>query len=394
MMISARRLRWALAMLLLGVLVCPGAAADSRSLVARIKAVGKQGQGNAEAAKAWKELVAQGPAALFDILGAMDEDNSIQSNWLRPAVDAIAEKAGGAQSLPADKLEAFVKDKTNADLGRRVAYELLTELDKTAPERLLPGLLKDASSELRRDAVALAVKEATTLLKMKDKDAAKKAFQKALAGACDEDQVNAIAEQLKKLDVTVDLASHFGFVRGWRLIAPFDNSNATHFDDVNPPEKKVDLEETYKGKKDEEIRWYGFTTEDPHGAVDLNLLFGDWKGVTGYAFAVVESPEERRVQVRAGSNNAVKIFVNGKEVITHEEYHHGMRVDQYLGTVTLKAGRNEFLVKICQNEKKQSWEKDWKFQLRLTDRAGAAAPFTQQPVKSELTPRKPAKDVK
>jgi hypothetical protein len=139
------------------------------------------------------------------------------------------------------------------------------------------------------------------------------------------------------------------------------------------------------------VRWHGFTTEDLHGVLDLNLLFQDWKEVTGYAFAVIEFPEERRIQVRAGSNNALKIFVNGKEVVVHEEYHHGMRVDQFTGSTVVKAGRNELLVKVCQNAKKQPWEKDWKLQVRLCDSAGAAVPFNQKPVKSELTPRVPPK---
>jgi len=392
MMIRARSLRWTLATLLLGVLVCTGSAADPGNLLARIKAVGKQGQGNADAAKAWKELVEQGPAALFEILRAMDEDSVIQTNWLRPAADAIAEKAtAGGKELPAGKLETFIKDQSNPALGRRVAYELLSAIDKTAPDRLLPGMLKDPSAELRRDAVAVVIKDAERLLEKKEKDAARAAFRKALEGACDEDQVDATADQLQKLGEKVDLAGHFGFVRGWHLAAPFDNTNAAHFQDPYAPEKGVDLKAVYKGKNGADVRWHGFTTEDPHGVLDLNLLFQDWKEATAYAFAVIEFPEERRIQVRAGSINALKVFVNGKEVVVHEEYHHGMRVDQFTGTATVKAGRNELLVKLCQNAKKQTWEKDWKLQVRLCDSAGAAVPFTQKPVKSELTPRVPPK---
>ena len=392
MMIRARSLRWTLATLVLGVLVCTGSAGDTANLVARIKAVGKQGQGNADAARAWKELVEQGPAGLIDILKAMDEDSVIQTNWLRPAVDAIAEKAAeGGKEMPAGKLETFIKDKSNPALGRRVAYELLIAQDKTAAERLLPGMLKDPSAELRRDAVAVVIKDAEKLLEKKENDAAMAAFRKALEGACDEDQVNTIADQLKKLGEKVDLAGHFGFVRAWHLAAPFDNTNAAHFQEQHAPEQGVDLKAVYKGKNGAEVRWHGFTTDDPYGVLDLNLLFQDWKEVTGYAFAVIEFPEAKKIQVRAGSNNALKVFVNGKEVLVHEEYHHGMRVDQFTGTATAKAGRNELLVKICQNEKKQTWEKDWKLQVRLCDSAGAAVAFTQKPVKSELTPRVPPK---
>ena len=60
------------ALLLVGILVCGASAADTADLLATIKAVGKQGQGNAEAAKAWKELTSPGRSALFDILKAME----------------------------------------------------------------------------------------------------------------------------------------------------------------------------------------------------------------------------------------------------------------------------------------------------------------------------------
>jgi hypothetical protein len=61
-----------------------------------------------------------------------------------------------------------------------------------------------------------------------------------------------------------------------------------------------------------------------------------------------------------------------------------MRVDQYSGPGLLRAGRNELLVKVCQNEKKMPWEIEWCFQVRLTDSVGAAVPFTQAKVPSQL----------
>src|SRR5262249_8358585 len=50
-------------------------AQDTASLLARIKAVGKEGTGNVEAAKAWKELVKLGPAALPDVLAGLDNSS-------------------------------------------------------------------------------------------------------------------------------------------------------------------------------------------------------------------------------------------------------------------------------------------------------------------------------
>ena len=49
----------------------PAAAADVAPLIARIKAVGKEGKGNLDASKAWRELIKEGPAALPDILAGL-----------------------------------------------------------------------------------------------------------------------------------------------------------------------------------------------------------------------------------------------------------------------------------------------------------------------------------
>jgi hypothetical protein len=360
----------------------PILAAPADDLVARIKAVRPEGGGNADAAKAWKELVSLGPDALPAILTGMEDNNLVVSNWLRTAADAVAEQAErGGKKLPADKLEKFLTERRNGAAARRVAYELLTRTDKTAPARLLPGMLQDPSRELRREAVAVVLKEAQGKLDNKDEAGAKAAFQRALAGACDEDQVRIIAEALKKLGVKVDLAKHYGFVLDWNLIAGFDNTDQTGYAKVYPPEKEADFKATYKGKDGKEVRWQPFHCDDPHGKVDLNLIIGKKKAVIAYACAIIDSPEERTVQVRAGSFNAIKLFVNGNQVFGRDEYHHGMYLDQHNATVKLKKGRNELLVKICQNDQPEDWAQSWIMQVRLCDGAGAAVPFTTTEVK-------------
>ncbi|MFN9915552.1 MAG: hypothetical protein ACK53L_23375, partial [Pirellulaceae bacterium] len=67
-----------------------------------------------------------------------------------------------------------------------------------------------------------------------------------------------------------------------------------------------------------------------------------------------------------------KLWVNGQEVFTHEVYHAGMSIDQYIGSVKMKAGDNEIVLKICQNEQTESWAQRWQFQLRISDATGKA----------------------
>ncbi len=346
--------------------------------LARLQAVKREGKDNEAASRAWKELVHHGPTMLSALLEAMDTADAVSSNWLRTAGDAIVERAlMEKKQLPAEQLERFVAEKKHNGAARRLAYEWLCRLDPKTPDRLLPGMLQDPSPELRRDAVAAVIRVAETQLALGDKEAARVAFRRALAGACDKDQVDLLVGQLEKLGEKIDVAVHFGFIRQWRLVAPFDNRKDSGFKKVYPPETKVDLQAAYKGQDEKEARWVAVASKDPYGLVNLNKELGKQKGVVAYAYTVVDSPSEQTIQLRAGSPNGLKMFVNGKEVFHREEYHHGAAVDQYVATAVLKAGRNEILLKICQNEQTEEWAQEWKFQLRLCDAVGAAVPFSQ-----------------
>jgi hypothetical protein len=351
-------------------------AAEPGPHLAKIKAVGKEGTGNVEAARAWQELVKLGPAVVVDILSALDDADPTAANWLRSAVDVICDRElAASRPLPATKLEAFVKDTGHNGAARRLAYEWLVRVDASAPKRLLPDMLGDPGQEMRRDAVTAALAEAQKLVDKNDKEAATTALQKLFAAARDRDQVDLIAGKLKALGATVDMPTHFGIIQRWLIATPFDNAGGKGFAVAYPPEQKVDLNATYKGKDGAEVRWKEVTTTDPYGLVDINKQLGKHMGAAAYAFAVVESPEEQRVQIRATSNNAVKLFLNGKEIFFREEYHHGVRFDQHVGNGVLKPGRNEILIKVCQNEQKEDWAQSWTFQLRVCDAIGGAVPM-------------------
>ncbi len=363
------------------------AASDISTLLAQIKAVGREGAGNIQAGKAWRELARCSPQSLPTILAALDDADKTSANWLRAAVDAITERALKAKRpLPAAELEAFVLQKQHDGAARRLAYEWLVRVDPKAPRRLLPGMLHDPSAELRRDAVALVIEEAQKHLTKGDKSAATETFRKALSGARDRDQVDLIAKELKTLGLKVDLAAHFGVLQKWRLIGPFDSTGGVGFQKAFPPEKSVDLSASYQGKKEALLHWAAYTTADPYGLVDLNKAIGKHMGVVAYAFAAAESPTEQAVQIRAASNNAVKIFLNGKQIFFREEYHHGMAMDQHVAFGKLKSGRNEILIKVCQNEQTEDWAQNWSFQLRVCDALGGAVPMTLAPEKTRIRP--------
>jgi hypothetical protein len=353
----------------LGGLSAPAAEpADVMSALATIKAVGREGAGNDAAGSAWKRLVAQSGDALFPTLDAFDGASPTAANWLRAAVDAIAEaehKAG--RKLPADKLEGYVNDSKHPPVARRIAFELLTAEAPSKKAELLPRLIDDPSLELRRDAIAAEIERLKAVTAGSTLTAE---YTRLLKSARDPDQVEQLARLLESLGVKTDLAARLGFVTRWHVAGPFDNTEGTALTTSFLPESEVDLAATYEGKGGEKFGWKALGTGDPHGMFDLNRRLAKHMNAAAYAYAVIESDKGLPVDVRAGTQNAVRIFLNGTLLFQREEYHHGTSMDQHIGKGVLKAGRNEILVKVAQNNQKEDWAQVWGFQLRVCDALG------------------------
>src|SRR6186997_2001542 len=96
------------------------AAEEPAASIQVITKVGREGAGNAEAAAAWKSLVRSGPEALLPILRALKDDAPLAANWLRPAFEAVAEKALAAKKLPTAELTAYLEDTKNGGKARRI----------------------------------------------------------------------------------------------------------------------------------------------------------------------------------------------------------------------------------------------------------------------------------
>ena len=114
------------------------------------------------------------------------------------------------------------------------------------------------------------------------------------------------------------------------------------------------------------------TTKDPEGAVDLSAAFNAEKAAVVYSLGQFNAEDDMACQLRIGSPNGTKVWLNGNLVINREVYHSGSQVDQYVADVKLNKGKNTILVKSCQNEQTESWAQDYAFQLRFTDDTGYA----------------------
>jgi len=330
-----------------------------------IKSVGPEGAGSEAAAKGWKAVVQSGAPALVPTLTAFDGASPLAANWLRSAVSAIAEgEQKSGRKLSGTDLRSFAATRERNPAARRIAFELLEKVDKTAAEAMLPDFLNDPSLELRRDAVAAGLKKAEPLANVEGQ---KKALAGLFAAARDQDQVEAIAKKLKDLGAEPNITKHFGYVTEWTVSGEFDNKELKGYAVAYAPEKEADRKE-----------WKYAQSWDPHGNVDLNTAVADKKDVLAYAVATVVADEETKCQVRLASPNAIKVFLNGKEVYAKEEYHSGSKMDQHVANVTLKKGANELMVKVCQNDRAAPYMKVWEFAARVCDTTGGSLPLKQQ----------------
>ncbi len=346
--------------------------ASRAELLATIKAVSDEAKGNEAAQKALKELTKDDASALPDVLNAFDGANPLAANWLRSAVETIADrtvKSGG--KLPIAKFKAFIEDRKRDPRARRLAFEWLRKVSPKQAEQLIPAMLDDPSAELRREAVQKLIDASKKLDAKKQKPELIAVLRKALGGAVDDDQVKAIVTPLKKLGETVDLQKHFGFLTRWQIIGPFDNRGGKGFNVVYPPEKEINLKANYDGQLGK-VKWKPVSTSDSYGIVDIAKSLKNYKGSAMYATTAFHAAQGRAVQFRLGTPNAWKLWVNGKQIFAREEYHRGMELDQYQVTAQLKPGKNVILLKILQNEQTQDWAQRYRYQIRVCDNSGTA----------------------
>jgi hypothetical protein len=356
--------------------LCSSALADNVSdAIGVLQSVEAGGKGSVAARGAIQTLVDQGSEkSLIPILRGFQSADLLAANWLRNAFEEVvsAQLAAG-NPLPVATLEAFIGDTKESPAARRLAYDILLKQDASIADRLIPGMLLDPGSEFRRDAVSRLLADAA---KQTTPEAATPLYHKALSGAVHEDQVKTIAEALRKNGDTVNIQQHFGFVTNWKIVGPFDNKEEKGFAVAYAPENEVSTPEgvnlaaEYDGQLGK-VQWQQISTEEDFGIVNIAKQIQNYKGSVMYAATSWTSPKDQSLEIRLGTPNAWKLWVNGKLVFEREEYHRSSRMDQYRMPLSMKEGTNTILLKICQNEQPQEWAQDYQFQVRVCDTTGS-----------------------
>ena len=149
------------------------------------------------------------------------------------------------------------------------------------------------------------------------------------------------------------------FIRDWNLIGPFDAPDMSFLQAAFPPEEGIDLSRSYTGKGGKAVVWIRHAAPES-GWVRLEDLIEPKEQAVAYGFTNVFAPREHNTQLLIGSDDGVRIWLNGERVFTNPAYR-GAYPDQDRIPVRLENGWNTLLIKVLQGTG------GWGYYVRFAD---------------------------
>ena len=174
-----------------------------------------------------------------------------------------------------------------------------------------------------------------------------------------------VIEALGRMPDPGRYAGQLGAIQKWRVVGPFDWTPADGFAKTFINEPNVDLSATY----DKGQQWKPLETGHLAGHLDLTGPLEMRDNAAAFAHCVISVSEDMDATLRGGSDDGLKIWVNG-EVVHENDVDRGYAPDSDVAPVKLKAGKNAVLVMISQRMG------GWNFGLRLTRPDGTVPAFT------------------
>jgi hypothetical protein len=163
----------------------------------------------------------------------------------------------------------------------------------------------------------------------------------------------------------------------WYMIGPFDYPDEKSYDLVYPPEKEQIIGKSYPGKGGVTCTWQRPFEGEKHGCPRFDMVDSlakvEW--YIAYALGYYYSPRKQDGQMRIGTDDTGKVWLNDKLIYTCK-IHRGVSVDDDIVPITLEEGWNKFLIKIGQGVGGAG------FMVRFTDADANSLPglkFTCEP---------------
>ncbi len=153
--------------------------------------------------------------------------------------------------------------------------------------------------------------------------------------------------------------SRFG---SWFTNGPYRaESGKVAYDTAYEPEAGIDLQATYD---DGRMKWVEATPGYEDGKV--HRLSGDVAAT--YLYRVIKAPSERTMQLALGSNDAIKVWLNG-DVVHDNNVERGFQLDQDKVDIRLNEGENQLLLKVV------NYGNDYAFSFRRANEQSSAIPL-------------------
>ncbi len=281
-----------------------------------------------------------------------------------------------------EKVRPLLND---ADLDvRKAAFAALARL---GDRESIPALISAAEKEETRFEATQALAEMPDLRAlqvylrgMTDKNAD---LRKASASAVStiRDRAGPVLERLSARhelspSAIPELARVFAAVKpiqSWRTLGPLPIDDPAPF-----PVDAIDLNASVLAPNGKYLSWWKREAVDSKGQMDLNKAFRNPPdGMAAFAYAEIDSPNARKAQIVAGSDDTLTIWINGAKVYDFSD-RRGYNPEEARFDAELTSGVNRILVK-CGNR-----GGPWQFSLGLSSPTDYA--FLKQPDAGAFNP--------
>jgi putative membrane-bound dehydrogenase-like protein len=158
----------------------------------------------------------------------------------------------------------------------------------------------------------------------------------------------------------------------WRVIGPFPPDARPA---ISP--RSVNVNGTFPGKDGKPLTWALVRQADGRGLIDLGQLYQTGDQALAFAYAEVESRAARKAQVVVGSDDTLRVWVNGRRVYDSRD-DRGFDYEQGRVDVSLVQGTNRILVR-CGNS-----GGTWQFAVAATEEGEYA--FLKAPAAGAFDP--------
>ena len=155
------------------------------------------------------------------------------------------------------------------------------------------------------------------------------------------------------------------FITDWSLLGPFYTQKSHDLDQDFLLEQggegniRPNQDQEFRNSKNQTLKWHPISGWEK--IINLIKKIGRLNDVTAYAFCQIEGSGEEYVEFGLGSDDSVKVWING-QVVHQYQGGRGVMIDQDRFTVKLNQGKNQCLVKVSQGIG------DWGFVIRPVDR--------------------------